>query len=799
MTGTIPGVAPGEVPPSVARTRRRILPTPARWVALVALVSAVVPAPAGMSRAAGPDPGAPTPAAAGDWSVVFDVDLPGGVHYSSPVIADIDGDGAPEVAVGTLSGHLVVVGPDGAPRPGWPRRVEPVPGTPTAVEAAPTVGDVDADGLPEVVVGAGSTLVPDQPGGLVVFNHDGSVRCRWTGEDRFDVWDPSVGATPDGYPEGVASTPALGDVDGDGRLDIVFGGWDLWVHALDGRTCTELGGFPFWNDDSIWSSPALADIDRDGRDEIFIGVDSTPGGTTDHAGGLLRALDWRASGVVQLWERRTGDVIDSSPVIVDLDGDGTLDVVVGSGHDYLNADSRKVWAWRATDGTPLAGWPVSTGGEVFSSPAVADIDADGRPEVVVGSRDGKVWAFNHDGSLRWSVAPNAPGEGGGPIVASPVLVEVTGDSRPEVVIGNGWGVFVLDGRTGGRVTGPPVWGTSYSNAAAVGTLGGTRMLVVAGTTPGVGGRMTGVRLPAGGTGDPWPMFGGGPTRRAGPLPGRAPRPPWFCSGGDNPPARPSSTSAAGYLLVFADGKVVAHGAATWAGDLSGQGRRVVDAAAAPGGGYWLLEDTGRVQAFGGAPHLGDPSGLNLVAPPRRIVAHPSGAGYWILASDGGVFTYGDPQVVRFWGSMGGRPLNGPVIDMAAHPSGRGYWLLGSDGGVFTFGPKDLVRFRGSMGGRPLAAPVTGIAAHPSGDGYWLMGADGGVFSFGASRYRGSMPGTGLCEPPGTVGIRASATGDGYWMWAADGGVFAFGDAKFHGSTTGRSAPLVALVPVPASQ
>lgn len=78
-----------------------------------------------------------------------------------------------------------------------------------------------------------------------------------------------------------------------------------------------------------------------------------------------------------------------------------------------------------------------------------------------------------------------------------------------------------------------------------------------------------------------------------------------------------------------------------------------------------------------------------------IARMPLGGGYRLASSDGGVFAFGD---ARLFGSMGGLPLNKPMVGIAPTTSGVGYWLTAGDGGVFTFGDAG---FFGSMGSQSL--------------------------------------------------------------------------------------------------
>jgi len=488
--------------------------------AMLAAATLVVPAEAG---GGGLSSG---PSAPARWSRT----LPAWNRSSSPVIADLDGDGSSDVVVGAYDGYLRAYRGDGTPM--WATAAVPgvAPGcnrqsTPTAISSSPSVADLDGDGRPEVVIGMGSSLVAGQNGGLIVLDGaTGSVRWRWSGDRDFaNIWANSP--TPDGWCEGVFSTPAIGDVDGDGHPDIVFGGWDQRIWALD-RFGNPLGGFPFAADDTVWSSPSLFDSNGDGVAEIYIGGDSTPGGWFDNLGGVFRSFDATGGRVVQRWVQAPNEVIMSSPAIGDIDGDGRAEVVVGTGENWFvtcaatrscppgaGSDHVRVFAWHADDGSPVPGFPVSTGGTVMASPALGDINGDGLADVVVGSYDGYVYAWNGNGTLIWRTQPSWAHLGTGRMIGQPIIADLNGDGTQDVAVGGDKGVAFLDGRTGVSLDSWRSWDTraglawSFETAPAVGVLNGRRAIVLSGfNTPNRNGFVAAFDLPATRTPDSWPMF-----------------------------------------------------------------------------------------------------------------------------------------------------------------------------------------------------------------------------------------------------------------------------------------------------
>ncbi|HUY29580.1 MAG TPA: hypothetical protein VMV02_01130 [Acidimicrobiales bacterium] len=451
-----------------------------RAALLAALAAAILPAaPAALAQPAATSFPAPT------WS-----DTLGQIAISSPTVATVEGVQA--VVFGSESGYLYVINAlTGANLPGWPEPVELAPGTPSAIESSPTVAYLDGPTKPPtIVVGAGSTYVKNQQGGLVAFNENGTIRFVFHTHDIYNEWTNAP--RPDGYAEAVFSTPAIGDVTGNGQQDIVFGSWDHELYALT-PSGSLVPGFPFQTEDTIWSSPALMHVRGAPRTEdIFIGGDAT--GRLGCYGGFVYDFTYRHRRPTIVWQHCEPQTIWSSPAIGVINGTGRPAVVVGTGFGWpppYKSGSDKIFAFYADNGARVPGWPVPTAGPVFGSPAIGTLAGSTTPAVVdtswcvactksasIGTSNVSAWTGS--GQLIWTQTLNGPND-----FASPVIANLTGTGGNDVVVGSAGGLYPIDGATGaflfGTSTRVPVNTCSSQNSVAIAD--------VAGSGPGSGWHM----------------------------------------------------------------------------------------------------------------------------------------------------------------------------------------------------------------------------------------------------------------------------------------------------------------------
>ena len=143
----------------------------------------------------------------------------------------------------------------------------------------------------------------------------------------------------------------------------------------------------------------------------------------------------------------------------------------------------------------------------------------------------------------------------------------------------------------------------------------------------------------------------------------------------------------------------------------------------------------------------------------------SGAGQWQPVSPPAVFNPGSPPCLTFTATDTSEPslanlsdaIFAVALNPASTPDGKGYWLVASDGGVFSFGD---AQFYGSMGGKTLNMPVVGMASTPDGKGYWLAGQDGGIFSYGNAGFLGSLTDIMSTEPVSAITASPSGKSSG---------------------------------------
>jgi len=410
-------------------------------------------------------------------------DTLGQVAISSPTVATIDGVQA--VVFGSESGYVYVLDAlTGANLPGWPEPVELTPGVPSAIESSPTVAYLDGPSKPPtIVVGAGSTYVKDQQGGLVAFNADGTTRFVFHTEDIFNEWNGKSTPGPTGFDNSVFSTPAVGDVTGTGQQDIVFGSYDHELYALT-PAGTLVPGFPYQTNDTIWSSPALFHVRGGPRTEdIFIGGDAS--GYAGCYGGFVYDFTYRHRAPRLAWRHCEQQTIWSSPAVGVINATGRPAVVVGTGFGepppYTEA-SDKIFAFYADNGARVPGWPVPTAGPAFGSPAIGTLAGSTTPDVVdtswcvactrsasVGTSNVSAWTGS--GQLVWTQTLNGPND-----FASPVIANLSGSGGNDVVVGAAGGLYAIDGSTGaflfGTSTMNPINTCSSQNSVAIADVAG---------------------------------------------------------------------------------------------------------------------------------------------------------------------------------------------------------------------------------------------------------------------------------------------------------------------------------------
>jgi hypothetical protein len=291
---------------------------------------------------------------------------------------------------------------------------------PTVIDGTvtPALGDIDGDGIPEIVT-------TDLDGRLYAFEHDGTVKFgpagQWSGDHYSGalaladldhdgdveiiggntVWDhlgTVLWSAPD--PQAPWSATTVADLDGDGYLDVVLG------HAAyhhDGR--------PMWTTSVPPGYPQIANFDEDPYPEV-LGT-STSGLAMIEHDGTVRYRDRRPTGVA------AGPTTWIRPATVhDFDANGTADYAMSSASQYTtyNADASIRWTAAVSDQSGIAA------GTAF------DFLGDGSAEAMYADET-SLFVFNDTGTPVFSVPRTS-----GTLSEYPIVVDVDNDGSAEIVV-----------------------------------------------------------------------------------------------------------------------------------------------------------------------------------------------------------------------------------------------------------------------------------------------------------------------------------------------------------------------------
>ena len=352
---------------------------------------------------------------------------------SNPLVIDLDNNGVNEIIIGDYNGLIHIYNADGSELLNDTFPFD----TGNQIWGSAASADMDGDGFLEFAV-------PSKNKHLYIFDHEGL---------KLD-YETSL------Y---LIGTPAIGNLDNDQDLEIVFSGYSnnnkVFAINLDG---SNVEGFPFVLNEKTKAAPALADFNGNNLDDIVIGTDDDNlyliYDNATIAPGFPFIADDKFQVAPSILSYNEDQYIyagnnDKNLYVINSDGSLNFSILTSdriitsvsfiqienSIYSFFASRDNYIYAIN-TQGESLNSWPKSFDGNIKGEIIFSNLNNDQYPEIIISSEAGKLFAIDSNGEYynHFPINNNLPFTG------SPMIIDLDLDNDLEILTGSLNSFTVID-------------------------------------------------------------------------------------------------------------------------------------------------------------------------------------------------------------------------------------------------------------------------------------------------------------------------------------------------------------------